>query len=117
MNNARQALNEKYPSEHPQKRIEIGVSEDDHLARITLTDFGPGISEAIRDKIFAPFFTTKPAGSGTGLGLSISASIIQQHGGHLSIDSVVGEYTRLEVFFPLVHGETEQGQTPVSSSS
>ena len=55
-----------------------------------------GIPPEIKDKLFQPFFTTKPTGEGTGLGLSISWDIVtEQHGGTIAVDSQVGEYTRI----------------------
>ena len=54
-----------------------------------------------RDKLFQPFFTTKPTGEGTGLGLSISYEIItQQHGGTITVDSEVGDFTEFTVRLP-----------------
>jgi two-component system NtrC family sensor kinase len=58
---------------------------------ITIKDNGSGIPDAIREKIFQPFFTTKPTGQGTGLGLSLSYDIVKAHGGELTIESQVGE--------------------------
>ena len=64
-------------------------------------DNGIGISPEIRDKLFQPFFTTKPTGEGTGLGLSISYDIVtQQHGGTIEVDSMVGEFTEFTVRLP-----------------
>jgi len=54
---------------------------------ITVSDNGPGIPEQVRDKIFQPFFTTKPTGSGTGLGLSLSYDIVKAHGGELKVET------------------------------
>ena len=55
----------------------------------------------IRDKLFQPFFTTKPTGEGTGLGLSISYDIVtQQHGGSITVDSEVGEYSEFTIRLP-----------------
>ena len=63
-----------------------------------MRDNGIGIPPAIRDKLFQPFFTTKPTGEGTGLGLSISYDIIiQQHGGTIMIDSEPGAYTEFTI--------------------
>jgi len=68
---------------------------------IRILDNGIGIPAEIRDKLFQPFFTTKPTGEGTGLGLSISYDIItQQHGGTISVDSRVGEFTEFTVRLP-----------------
>jgi signal transduction histidine kinase len=61
-------------------------------------DNGAGILPEIRDKLFQPFFTTKPTGEGTGLGLSISWDIVtQQHGGTIAVDSRVGEFTEFAI--------------------
>ena len=66
-----------------------------------MRDNGTGISDAVRDKIFEPFFTTKPAGEGTGLGLSLSYDIVvKQHGGQLSLDSRIGEFTEFVITLP-----------------
>jgi signal transduction histidine kinase len=60
---------------------------------IRVQDNGPGIPPEIKDKIFQPFFTTKPTGSGTGLGLSLSYDIIKAHGGEIKVNSAEGEGT------------------------
>jgi two-component system NtrC family sensor kinase len=55
----------------------------------------------IRDKLFQPFFTTKPTGEGTGLGLSITYDIVtQQHGGRIAVDSKIGEYSEFTIRLP-----------------
>jgi signal transduction histidine kinase len=64
---------------------------------ISVRDNGEGIPEQVRDKIFQPFFTTKPTGSGTGLGLSLSYDIVKTHGGEIQIDTKLGEYTDMIV--------------------
>ncbi len=66
-----------------------------------MRDNGSGIPAEIRDKLFQPFFTTKPSGEGTGLGLSISYEIItKQHGGTIEVSSRVGEFTEFTVRLP-----------------
>jgi len=68
---------------------------------IKVRDNGTGIPEDLRDKLFQPFFTTKPTGEGTGLGLSISYDIItQQHGGTIAVDSTFGEFTEFAIRLP-----------------
>jgi signal transduction histidine kinase len=68
---------------------------------IRVRDNGIGIPPEIKDKLFQPFFTTKPTGEGTGLGLSISYDIVtQQHGGTIEVDSRVGEFTEFTVRLP-----------------
>jgi two-component system, NtrC family, sensor kinase len=68
---------------------------------IRVRDNGAGIPPEIREKLFQPFFTTKPTGEGTGLGLSISYDIVtQQHGGTIAVDSRVGEFTEFTIRLP-----------------
>ena len=66
-----------------------------------MRDNGTGIPPEVRDKLFQPFFTTKPTGEGTGLGLSISYDIVtQQHGGTIEVDSEPGTFTEFTVRLP-----------------
>jgi signal transduction histidine kinase len=68
---------------------------------IRVRDNGIGIAPELRDKLFQPFFTTKPTGEGTGLGLSISWDIVtQQHGGTIEVDSTFGEFTEFTICLP-----------------
>ena len=68
---------------------------------IAIRDNGQGIGPEIRDKVFNPFFTTKPAGEGTGLGLSLSYDIIvKQHSGTIEFDSEPGQFTEFRVLIP-----------------
>jgi two-component system, NtrC family, sensor kinase len=68
---------------------------------IRVHDNGIGIPAEIKDRLFQPFFTTKPPGEGTGLGLSMSYDIMtRQHGGSISVDSKVGEYSEFTVRLP-----------------
>ena len=65
---------------------------------IRIRDNGTGIPSDVKEKMFNPFFTTKPAGEGTGLGLSISHDIIvKQHGGSIEIDTQPGEFTEIRI--------------------
>ena len=70
---------------------------------ISIRDNGTGIPPEVKEKIFNPFFTTKPAGEGTGLGLSISHDIIvKQHGGSIEVDTQLGEFTEIRIVLPRV---------------
>jgi signal transduction histidine kinase len=70
-------------------------------AEIRVRDNGTGIPADIRDKLFQPFFTTKPTGEGTGLGLSITYDIVtKSHGGSIAVDSTVGEYSEFTIRLP-----------------
>jgi two-component system NtrC family sensor kinase len=73
---------------------------------IAVKDNGIGIPQDIQDKIFQPFFTTKPAGQGTGLGLSLSYDIISAHGGEIKMDTKEGEFTEFTIQLPI---NNEQG--------
>ena len=68
---------------------------------IRIRDNGTGIPPEVKEKLFNPFFTTKPAGEGTGLGLSISHDIIvKQHGGSIEVDTKPGEFTEFRIVLP-----------------
>ena len=68
---------------------------------IRIRDNGPGIPPEVREKMFNPFFTTKPAGEGTGLGLSIPHDIIvKQHSGSIEVDTMPGEFTEVRIILP-----------------
>ncbi|MGA9005171.1 MAG: ATP-binding protein, partial [Pseudolabrys sp.] len=68
---------------------------------IKIRDNGTGIAPDIKDKMFNPFFTTKPAGEGTGLGLSISHDIVvKQHAGSIAVDTQPGEFTEIIIILP-----------------
>ncbi|MDX0855271.1 GAF domain-containing protein [Sinorhizobium medicae] len=75
---------------------------------IIIRDNGPGISPDVKEKMFNPFFTTKPAGEGTGLGLSLSYDIIvKQHAGSIEVDTEVGHYTEFRIQLPRTATATE----------
>ncbi len=68
---------------------------------IAVSDNGNGIHDAIKEKIFQPFFTTKPTGSGTGLGLSLSYDIISAIGGEITVETEEGKGTVFIIQLPL----------------
>ena len=77
------------------------------VIEVRIRDNGSGIAADIMDKIFNPFFTTKPAGEGTGLGLSLSNDVVRQHGGAITAESEPGEHTEMTVSIP-VGSDVEQ---------
>lgn len=81
---------------------------DDHI-RVSVTDDGLGMSDKVMAKIFQPFYTTKEVDEGTGLGLSLSHGIIQEHGGTLRVESVMGQGTTFIIELPItpVEGDSE----------
>jgi signal transduction histidine kinase len=87
--------------------LKVSTRDLGDAAEIRIRDNGTGIPAEIKDKLFQPFFTKKPTGEGTGLGLSISYDIVtQQHGGTITVDSRVGEFTEFTVRLPLTHQTT-----------
>jgi signal transduction histidine kinase len=68
---------------------------------VSVRDNGPGIPAHILDKIFQPFFTTKPTGQGTGLGLSLSYDIVKAHGGELKVETKEGEGSVFTILLPV----------------
>ena len=72
--------------------------------RITVEDRGYGIPDDVRERIFEPFFSTKPKDKGTGLGLSISFGIVKDHHGKIDIETEPGEYTRFILELPVDNG-------------
>jgi len=105
ISNARFALNKKYPHPCPEKRLEIRGElhnqEPPESIRLIFTDYGIGIEPEILDRLFDPFFSTKPKGEGTGLGLSISHGLIRDHGGYIRVQSKLGEWTRFIIDLPV----------------
>jgi signal transduction histidine kinase len=91
-----------------QPTVTITTKKLENAIEITVKDNGNGIPEAIKDKIFQPFFTTKPTGQGTGLGLSLAYDIVTKgHGGKLTISSIPGAETTFEIQLPI--NETNLG--------
>ena len=101
-NNAFYAVNEKVKSasKNYQPTLTVKTKRQNGQVEIQVMDNGRGIPENIRDKIFQPFFTTKPTGQGTGLGLSLGYDIIKAHGGELKVVSQDGEGTTFTIQIP-----------------
>ncbi|MDH5676438.1 MAG: ATP-binding protein [Myxococcales bacterium] len=90
-------------------KITIGTCLEGDFAIVSISDSGCGIPEAIRSKVFDPFFTTKEVGRGTGQGLAIARSIMEKHGGTITMKSQVGEGTTFMLLLPLTATEEFQG--------
>jgi len=82
-------------------RLIISTEADEDSAVIEIGDTGLGIAPEHLSKIYDPFFTTKQIGKGTGLGLAVSYGIIRDHGGHIDVESKLGEGTRFQITLPL----------------
>ena len=111
ISNSRYALNKRFPLACPKKQLEIKgelyQQDNTDFIRLTFTDHGIGISPEILNRLFDPFFSTKPKGEGTGLGLSISHGLVREHGGYIRVQSKVGEWTRFTIDLPVrpPHGD------------
>ena len=102
INNAFYAVTEKKKQNPNDYEPTITVSTKKFAGKIELrvTDNGNGIPQKVLDKIFHPFFTTKPTGEGTGLGLSLSYDIIKAHGGELKVETKEGEGAEFIIRLP-----------------
>jgi signal transduction histidine kinase/ligand-binding sensor domain-containing protein len=103
-NNAFYAVNEQKTlnPEAYKPTVSVKTEKCDDKIYITVKDNGKGIPQKTIDKIFQPFFTTKPTGEGTGLGLSLSYDIIKAHGGEIKVESKEGEGTEFVVQLPMI---------------
>jgi two-component system, NtrC family, sensor kinase len=81
--------------------VSVRTKKTNDKVLISVTDNGNGIPQDILDKIFQPFFTTKPTGHGTGLGLSLSYDIIKAHNGELKVETKEGEFTAFIILLPV----------------
>ncbi len=95
--NAAQAFD---PRRFSDNRVRVHLHNDVRGVVIDVTDNGPGIAASLQKRLFEPFFTTKPTGEGTGLGLFISRSILEAHGGSISVSSEPGRGTTFTIVLP-----------------
>jgi len=94
--NLRQAQNDNY-----QPTVSVETKKIQNAIEISVKDNGNGIPKKVLDKIFQPFFTTKPTGQGTGLGLSLSYDIIKAHGGNIKVNTKENEGTAFTITLPV----------------
>ncbi|MCY4529523.1 MAG: ATP-binding protein [Chloroflexi bacterium] len=80
--------------------LSLTTKRMENSVEVRIRDNGTGIPPNIMEKMFSPFFTTKPSGKGTGLGLSLSNDIVRRHGGSMEASSVLGEYTEMVISLP-----------------
>jgi PAS domain S-box-containing protein len=116
LGNAEQALTD-WPGP---RRIAIWTRHDGESLMLAVSDTGPGVPLEHRDRIFNPFYTTKPVGQGTGLGLSISDGIVREHGGQIRVESYPGGGATFLVHLPIVaplDGRAAQAATSATAAS
>ena len=106
VSNACYATNEKRQTPETasdyEPTLRISTQRMPDQAEIRIRDNGNGIPQDVIDKIFNPFFTTKPADQGTGLGLALSNDIVREHGGTIKVHSEPGEFTEMTIELPIV---------------
>lgn len=92
-----------FKAEQPNKEITVNVTQNDKHVLVEIADNGSGIPDKVKEKIFKPFFTTKPEGVGTGLGLSVCRDIISRHNGTMELESVEHIGTKFILKFPNIN--------------
>jgi signal transduction histidine kinase len=102
-NNAFYGVTEKkkQAGENYEPTVSVTTKKSEGKVSISVKDNGIGISQKVVNKIFQPFFTTKPTGQGTGLGLSLSYDIIKAHGGEIKVESKEGEGAEFIIQLPI----------------
>ena len=108
----RRKLEEEGSAEPFLPTIEVTSLRTEETAVVTVRDNGTGMPDEVIEKIFNPFFTTKPTDQGTGLGLAISNDIVRSHGGSIQVESKDGEYTKMTVELPLSATSAEVEEVP-----
>jgi len=102
INNAFYAVSERKKLNEPgyEPTVIVSTRKEKEKIEIKVKDNGTGVPKNVVDKIFQPFFTTKPTGSGTGLGLSLSYDIIKSHAGDLNVKTIEGEGSEFIIQLP-----------------
>ena len=103
INNAFYAVDEKKKQNQNghDPTISVSTKRNNGKVEIKVSDNGNGIPQKVLDKIFQPFFTTKPTGQGTGLGLSLSYDIVKAHGGEIKVETKEGDGTSFIIYLPV----------------
>ena len=121
VSNACYATNEKRQTPETasdyEPTLRISTRRMPDQAEIRIRDNGNGIPQDVIDKIFNPFFTTKPADQGTGLGLALSNDIVREHGGTIKVHSEPGEFTEMTIELPTVRPSALQSAEADPDSS
>jgi len=98
-------------------RLRLSLDRENNHVRLGVSDTGHGMPEEIRSKIFDPFFTTKDFGKGTGLGLTVVKGIVEEHGGTIAVESIVGQGTTFWIRLPLDRAESVVTSSPTPTPS
>jgi|KBSMisStaDraftv2_1062788.scaffolds.fasta_scaffold11295_4 signal transduction histidine kinase len=104
INNAFYAVDEKKKqiSDGYEPTVSVSTKKNNGKVEIRVKDNGNGIPQKVVDKIFQPFFTTKPTGQGTGLGLSLSYDIVKAHGGEIKVETQESKGTTFMIMLPSI---------------
>jgi signal transduction histidine kinase len=102
-------------------RLQLSLDRVGQYVRLAINDTGLGISDADLPHVFEPFFTTKEVGQGSGLGLATAFGIIQEHDGHIEVESTVGRGTTIRVLLPAIPGldgtDAPSAEAPINAIS
>jgi signal transduction histidine kinase len=106
INNAFYAVNERSRQGAPgyEPAVTVSTKRNNDIVAISVKDNGDGIAKKILEKIFQPFFTTKPTGQGTGLGLSLAYDIVKAHGGEIRLETKEHEGSEFIIQLPAKSG-------------
>lgn len=102
------SLAELCPGQPDSAALDVGHVERWPAFAVTVADTGSGMTRAVLDRAFEPFYTTKPVGSGSGLGLSVVHGIVQRCGGAVSVRTCPGKGTMISVYLPMIQAEVPE---------
>ena len=90
-------------------RVRVAARSEPQHVSVFVEDDGAGVAPADADRIFEPFYTTRPVGEGTGQGLSTAHSVIRKHGGTITVDSAPGRGSCFRIHLPVAAGQPASG--------